>query len=207
MLWDRNRRDQEAGFTLVELLVVIIIIGILAAIAIPVFLNQRQRANDATLKSDMKSVANAITDADLNATEFRTIFENKAGVNMWGKDAKYQGIVATAMNWNSKVPQVPQVNVSNGTLMAVWIYPTDTPPWNKHEEGDFCLGGVHTNSNYDYAPGTGQGAANYDRYLYYDVLQGGLKTMEELVEAYEVDERSVSCSGHVKLYMQAHGML
>ena len=39
--------NREEGFTLIELLVVIIIIGIFAAIAIPVFLNQRQKGYDA----------------------------------------------------------------------------------------------------------------------------------------------------------------
>ena len=54
----KSMEEKDQGFTLIELLVVMIIIGILAAIAIPVFLNQRKKAVDSSLKSDIRTVAN-----------------------------------------------------------------------------------------------------------------------------------------------------
>jgi type IV pilus assembly protein PilA len=55
--------DKDSGFTLIELLVVIIIIGILAAIAIPVFLNQRQKGYRADMKSALKNAATGVESA------------------------------------------------------------------------------------------------------------------------------------------------
>ena len=91
----KTAEEREGGFTLIELLVVIIIIGILAAIAIPVFLNQRQKGYDSQAKSDLRNMATAeetyLTDYKPSTNVTDVVMKNYSTANVLGTTADSGG--------------------------------------------------------------------------------------------------------------------
>jgi type IV pilus assembly protein PilA len=65
-----RRRDAEEGFTLIELMVVVLIIAILIAIAIPQFLGARARAQDAAAKSSLRNALTAAKTAYVDKSDY-----------------------------------------------------------------------------------------------------------------------------------------
>jgi prepilin-type N-terminal cleavage/methylation domain-containing protein len=93
----RERGSSESGFTLVELLVVMLILGLLAAIAIPSFFNQRDKARDADAKESVRTAQTAM----------ETYATDNQGSYSGGGVAELTAIEATLNDADLQAPDTP----------------------------------------------------------------------------------------------------
>lgn len=130
---------KDGGFSLVEVLVVIVILGILAAIAIPVFLHETSKGYEAGLKTDLRTVANEVqsqntTNGDYTKTTWKT--------------------AGTAAVPNATISGVGQVV---GDSTSVGFSPGNIITWIGSTQTSFCIKASNPRATTDwyYSPANG----------------------------------------------------
>lgn len=122
----RNLHMKRGAFTLVELLIVIIIIAVLAAIAIPKFANSSQRSKESALRAELSLMRNAVELFKNDCGSYPGALDDLAATSAPanGKDSSGNNKAILAADW--KGPYLNKVNV-DPVSGAAFTYSVTSP--------------------------------------------------------------------------------
>jgi general secretion pathway protein G len=134
-----GRPGRRAGFTLLELMVVMVILGILAATIVPQFIGTAQEAKVTAARADIKTLEGALERFYLHMDRYPTTEEGlKALVTPPAdKDASWKGPYISALKpdpW--KVPYNYRMPGTRGTKYDLWSRGADKTDGGEGDDGD-----------------------------------------------------------------------
>ena len=119
--------ERDGGFTLVELLVVMIIIGILAAIAIPVFLNQQKKARETSAKADVSTIGKEIAAYYVDGTGALTVSTSSGSWTLKDTAAVTDGKLSAG--------NTAAGSGTSNTSYCAYVYTSDKVSWQYSQDG------------------------------------------------------------------------
>jgi prepilin-type N-terminal cleavage/methylation domain-containing protein len=126
----KKQRMKHAGFTLVEIMIVVAIIALLAAIAVPGFLRARKRSQASKILNDLRMVDSAIdqyaiengkkTGDPVNVSDWTNYVKKDSVLFATGKDLFGNAYGPQSVDTIPKVPQTAYDALSDVTNSAFW---------------------------------------------------------------------------------------
>ena len=129
-----GNRNRQSGFTLVEILIVVVILGILAAIVIPQFTNASESAKSSSLTSQLQTIRSQLELYQVQHNgSYPTLAQLQASWGVMTSKTDVDGTINTAGAYGPYLQQPPKNPIENSSTVAAagaagvgWVYDAAT---------------------------------------------------------------------------------